>query len=654
LLKIARILPLVVIALAIIQTYPLFHGKYTWNTGSIEIAYIIQAKMVCENFPLTGWNPAWYGGYPFKLSYPPAFLYIVCLSSTLVGGDLAEAYRRVTFMTLILLSLAIYFFMYSISRSNTISFLSSMVYLSMPSLHRLIYTYPAVPPYPDHVTLIGLYGETPHLLGLALAIITSTLFQQYIESRKRIFWIAATFMVALVNLVNLIAAVSLLIILFSQAILSDWNNFKKFVASYILGCCLCLFVYDLEYLDSLISYGRLTMQRHVLTVPHIALIILVLSLGYGLARYLKSKTYMISLSITLLLTVIFLLVVLFNRFLSIELLPQSVRYNPEFDISFYSLSTTIITAVSNRLKKHGRVIITALIVIAFYLYIQGLPHAWIMLRPGDQEVMNSLEVNVINFVDTLPGDVFAPRTYATGSISFWLNMFTDKPQVRGGFDVSGSVNPMWAHISYFVNKNLNATLSALWLEAFNVRYVIVDLPSATLPYKDYEFPEKFENILNLLREIDGVVIYEVPLKNPGIVQLVRKVENVPLLARIDDPYGLMNYLKLIREEECEAGLEYKIVSRNLVEVEIDGLKEDCILLFKVNYDDRWRAYIDGYELAPHKIGPGFMYYDLTGIKDTATIKLEYKMLGFTDMLFDVLSAVFLPATAYYYFRRLRR
>jgi hypothetical protein len=644
-----------VVTLAVIQAYPLFYGKYTWNTGSIEIAYIIQAKTLYENFPLTGWNPAWYGGYPFKLSYPPAFLYIVCLASTLVGGDVAEAYRRVTFTTLILLPLAIYFFMYSLSRSNTTGFLSSIVYLSTPSLHRLIYTYPAVPPYPDHVTLIGLYGETPHLLGLTLAIITSTLFQQYIESHRRIFWITMTFMIALVNLVNFIAAVSLLIILFSQAILSDWNSFKKFVTSYILGSGLCLFVYDLEYLNALISYGRLTMQRYVLTIPHAVLIILILSLGYGLARYLKSKTYRGALSTTLLLTVIFLLIVLFNRFLRIELLPQAIRYNPEFDISFYSLSTTIITAVLSKFKKYGKTIITVLIVIAFYLYVQGLPHAWVMLRMGDQEITNSLEMNVTKFIDTLPGDMFAPRVYATGSIAFWLNMFTDKPQVRGGFDeVSGSINSMWAHISYFVNKNSNTTLSALWLEAFNVRYIIVDFPSAKLPYKDYEYPEKFENKLNLVKEIDGVVIYEVLLKNPGLLQLVRKVEDIPLLTRIDDLYGLMNYLKLVREEECNAVLEYKVVSRNMIEVKIDGLKEDCLLLFKVNYDSRWRAYIDGYELAPHKIGPGFTYYDLTGIKDTARIKLEYKMLEFIDILFDILSVVFLLATVYYYFKRLRR
>lgn len=212
---------------------------------------------------------------------------------------------------------------------------------------------------------------------------------------------------------------------------------------------------------------------------------------------------------------------------------------------------------------------------------------------------------------------------------------------------------MWAHISYLVNNSPNATLSALWLEAFNVRYIIVDLPSARLPYKDYMYPEKFENRLNFIEKIDDVIVYEIPLNNPEVIQLVRKIGDAPLLTRIDDLYGLSSYLELVREEECRAGLEYRVVSSNMIEVWVEGPREDCLLLFKVNYDSKWRAYVNGYELAPHKIGPGFIYYDLTGMKSTVRIKLEYKMFEFTDVLFDVLSVGFLSVTLYY-FKRLKR
>ncbi|MEM2261833.1 MAG: hypothetical protein QXK24_05215, partial [Ignisphaera sp.] len=105
--KIHVILIVIVVAIAVVQSYPLFYGKYTWNTGSIESAYIVQSRILFENLPLPGWSPLWYGGHPFKLSYSPGFLYVVGLASLLLRVDIIEAYRRITALTLLSLPLAI-------------------------------------------------------------------------------------------------------------------------------------------------------------------------------------------------------------------------------------------------------------------------------------------------------------------------------------------------------------------------------------------------------------------------------------------------------------------------------------------------------------------------------------------------------------------
>ncbi|MEM2221283.1 MAG: hypothetical protein QXU34_05925 [Ignisphaera sp.] len=648
--KIHVILIVIVVAIAVIQSYPLFYGKYTWNTGSIESAYIVQSRILFENLPLPGWSPLWYGGHPFKLSYSPGFLYVVGLASLLLRVDIIEAYRRITALTLLSLPLAIYFFTYSLSRSTHVGFLSSILYLSFPSLHRSIYSNLSAPPFPDQVTLVGLYGETPHLLGLVLALTSATLFYQYIVFRRRLLLVAATFTIALVNLVNLIAAVSLLIILLVIVVLSDWSIFKKFIASYLLGLGLCLFVYDYEYIHALVKYAQSTAIGQNITVPHIFPIIFILSSTYALAKVMETKTRTKSLPITLLLTTTFLLVVIFNKFMSIQLLPQAVRYNPEFDISLYSFSATLLVTIFNKLRRSRYIAIMLVLIIAMYFYVQGLPHAWDMLRIGDQRIMSSLEKKVADEVSSLPGDLFGPRIYCTGSIAFWLNVFTDKPQVRGGYDVAGSINPMWAHIAYFINTSPNSTLSIKWLKAFNVRYVVVDLPSAHLPYKDYKHPYKFEDKLDIVKEVDGVKIYEVPLSDPRPIQLIKKVDNPPLIKDIHNLKELQTYLDLVENSSCSSKLDYRIISTNSIEAHIGELKDDCYLLFKVNYDDRWKAYLNASELRPNPIGPGFMFYDLSGIRGAVKIDITYSGENIVDWIFNTLSVASLVTIIVYCFK----
>jgi len=50
--------------------YPLVTGEYTRHMGSIESAFISDAIFIDRN-GFSNWNPDWYCGFPFHLSYPP-------------------------------------------------------------------------------------------------------------------------------------------------------------------------------------------------------------------------------------------------------------------------------------------------------------------------------------------------------------------------------------------------------------------------------------------------------------------------------------------------------------------------------------------------------------------------------------------------------
>ncbi|MCS7136924.1 MAG: hypothetical protein NZ941_00970 [Candidatus Caldarchaeum sp.] len=646
-LKSYLITSMAVLAASLMQCFPMFTGRLTWNTASIEPAYIIQARLLQENWPTPGWNPLWYGGHPFKLAYHPAFLFIVNAVAFVLDTDVVEAYRRVAGLSLILLPLSIHFFVASLSRSPYVGFLASLAYISFPSIHRTVYTYPAAAAAPEHVNVVSLYGETPHILGLATAFTAATLYHLYTQSGRRALGLAATLTISLVFLTNLIAAVSLIVLLFSAAVISGWDDFKKFLMMVFLGLGACLFVYDYEYLHALVAYAGITASAMPITLAHAALILIILSAAFASARIINQKTDNKLIPTTLMLTAVFTTVLVFNRLLGIQILPQAVRYGPELDAAILALAVSTALTLAGKSKVRALMAVIVLVLSAA-AYFQSLPTVWQLLRPGDSEVIDSYEMRIAEYVKKLPGDVFGPRVYATGSLAFWLNLYVDKPQVRGGFDAAGSVKPMWNHVAYLVNTSPNGTLSVNWLKAFNVKYVVVDMPSTPLPYKDYRYPEKFENLLSLLADIDGVKIYEIN-SDFNVLQLVKKTDKVPVLEEISNLNALYNYLE-ITANSCSAELRYEVLSSNLVKVEVDSLNEACLLIFKINYDSRWRTHVNGVEIYPEKIGPGFIYFDISEVRGRAELTIGYVGENFSDWLFNILSLAALGAALFMYIK----
>lgn len=640
---------LLIATLAVLQAHPLFLGEYTWNLASIEGAYIAQSRLLRENFPVPGWNPLWYGGHPFKLSYSPGFLYVVNAFSILLNVGIGEAYRRVAAFSLILLPLALYVLAWRLSGSHVPAFLTSLLYVALPSAHRAVYAYPSVPPCPDQVTVTALYGETPHVLGLALAFLTAALFYHYTVKGKRVYAVLLPLAVCFVNLINLIAAVSLAVLMVGIAALRGWDAVKRLSLVYLLAIGLGTFAYDPEYIQAAIIHGQMTGGTPPLTIPTVVVILAVLAASYAASRYVYSKTSSFFTAAALLLSSSFLLVALFNRFAGIGLLPQAVRYGPEFDAFLYGLVGSSLSVLFMRLRR-GLAVTLAVILSVLMLasFMNGLAYSQAVLRPGDVE--RSIEKQVADELATLLSDRFGPRAYATGSIAFWLNVFTDVPQVRGGYDeVAGSFSPLWSHVSYLINTNRNSSLILLWLKAYNVKYVVVDMPWAALPYKDYLYPEKFEEILKSVKEVGGVRVYEVPLSCPEPVQLVKTEAHVPVIGNIFDVKNLHSYLKLVDGCYGEASLQYAVENNNRIKVRVYNLDGEHSLLFKTNYDDGWVAYVNGKKLPSKVVGPNFVLFEMNGVRGDAEVEIGYSSRPI-DLLYDAFSAVVLVAMLVYCIR----
>ena len=126
-----------------------------------------------------------------------------------------------------------------------------------------------------------------------------------------------------------------------------------------------------------------------------------------------------------------------------------------------------------------------------------------------------------------------------GSIAQWFNVFTATPQLSGG---SYSTTPNWnqqtAMETILTSKGpAGAAASLLWLKAFGVQAVAVTRPGSKEFWGPYADPAKFEGLLPVLWQEDGVTIYRVPQRSASLAHVVpsayRSLEEY--VAALDDP-----------------------------------------------------------------------------------------------------------------------
>ena len=141
--------------------------------GSIESAFIADARFVDYN-GFVNWNPLWYCGFPFHLSYTPLVPFSTVVTHWLIPAiSLPQSYRIVTALAYAFGPATLFLFVKYLTRRESTAFAAAVIYSVA-----LMPIYSAVPlgaelianlnyvPY----TLIALtyFGEGPHILGLTV------------------------------------------------------------------------------------------------------------------------------------------------------------------------------------------------------------------------------------------------------------------------------------------------------------------------------------------------------------------------------------------------------------------------------------------------------------------------------------------------------
>ncbi len=208
----------------------------------------------------------------------------------------------------------------------------------------------------------------------------------------------------------------------------------------------------------------------------------------------------------------------------------------------------------------------------------------------------------------MPGE----RVYVPGSISFWMNAFSDTPQFTGCCTQS-VVNPGAAIPSYLIpsgygTREQDADFTLLWLKAYGVHAIEMDGPKSPEAYHPYLHPDKFSGKLRELWRDGDDAIYEVPQrsKNPARVLDPGDLVSKPPDNGIDVP----QLRKFVGSIDRDGPPDPAVSWRDSAHGSITGpVPAKQVVWLPVNYHSGWSATVAGRPRPVRKDGLGFLVID---------------------------------------------
>jgi hypothetical protein len=249
--------------------------------------------------------------------------------------------------------------------------------------------------------------------------------------------------------------------------------------------------------------------------------------------------------------------------LKIYILPQPERFQLEFELGV----CLVLAALLARMRRAPAAILSALCLIALVYHRRNADE---LIQPVDIRATTEYK-EARWFGEHMRGR----RVFAPGSVSFWMNIWNDTPQLGGCCDQG---TPHWqqrvALYVIYIAENAgarDAEISLAWLTAYGVHAIGVSGPGSGEWYKPFTNPRKFDGVLKeLWRESDRVT------RGP-----VHGLDIDPMrafVAALNDPSRPL------------AAMEWQ--SRGRARIEAD-LNADDLVSVQVMHHHGWRAEVNG-------------------------------------------------------------
>ena len=582
----------------------LFSLEYSHFGGSIEGAYVSISRYAMENWRDLSWMPLWYCGIPYQNTYPPLLHWLVAAASALFRLSPALSYHAVTAFLYCLGPVAVYWLAIRFSGSRAYSFWAGLAYsLISPSAfliqHVRVDLGSAL--HARRLQTLTFYGDGPHVSALSLLPIALLCLDTAVKKRTPLYYLLAAISMAGVVLTNWLGAVALAAAVVSYLLAKTPGTAQ----SSARGVWLTVFgIGVLAYLLAspwippstikVIAFNAQTTgadytQVYKSVPTYIGLgIIAVLLLKYLTYRWNLPQFLQFCLFFSFFMSSVTLAAEWGNIFV----VPQPHRYHLEMELALCLTGVFVLRLLLDRAPRWSKVAIACVLLLLagsqVHRYRRFARH---LIQPINMHART--EYKTAMWFDR---HMNGRRVMVPGTSSYWLNAFTNIPQLAGGFEQG---TPNWQNrvALYVIYSGENAgekdgEIAVLWLKAFGVHAVAVGGPHSGEHYKPFRNPKKFEGLLEVAWRDGDDVIYRVPHRSNSLAHIASPHEIVgrsPINGLDVDP--IRPYVAAL-EDPTRPLASFHWHSRDSARI-IADLDPKQLLSVQMTYHPGWQATVNG-------------------------------------------------------------
>jgi len=601
--------PFVVLALNVWICWRLFHTEYLDQLPSIEGAFISLARYIAEHWPMYDWFPMWLGGYPFPRAYQPLLHYTVAALSRITGASPALAYHFITACAYSLGGVAFYFLARCLTHTRAAAFCGALLFCTFsPSLLLLPEVRADAWSWRNARRLQAMvaYGEGPNITGLTLGIFALAMLHRALERRTRGSLVLAGISLALVPATNWPSTMALLMAIAAYVIALNAQEFRDRIGRLVaIGVFAAALVLPLALPSTILSTFRNANMMGDMPTPGASRWIGLALIGAAVVvfRFALSRGPF-PVRFAALYATITTGIVIASGYAGVRLLPQAMRFHLAMEIAIILLATTAAFWLTRACPAVARTLLAATLIFCAAQAWQYRHYARSIIQPLD--IRRSVEYQEARW---FAANTHGGRVDAPGTVSFWMNAFTDTPQLTGCCEQSSPTREDFI-VDYITaagyhSEAESADYTLLWMKAFAVEAFAAGGPASREHYHSFQFPYRFRGKLPLVWQNGDDFIYRVPERTPGLARVVRTRDLVkhppengidvaeirPFVAALDDP------ALPIASTRWQNPNHARIIA---------NMNRDQAISVAINYDPGWKATANGKPVPVQADGLGLL------------------------------------------------
>jgi hypothetical protein len=589
----------------------LFRIEYASNFSSIEGSFIGLARYLSRHWGNFSWWPLWHCGMPYQETYVPLLHLTVAAATSLLHISAARAYHGVTGLIYAFGPATLYLMAVRLGARRGAAFLAALLYslfspsvLFMPGVARDL----GGLWFPRRLQVLTVYGEGPHVSAMTLIPLVILALEYALTRRTPRSIALAAISIALVFLINVPGTMALGLAVFCWICAQERT---RLASAWRLAAGASALAYGLACYgippSSLVTVGGNIGPMHKgfsASLAHGPVWLLLVLTAVAVAGFLLARTRV---PLVLRFAILFLALVgplaVTANVDVFELLPQVGRLHLETEMGACLLLGWLLWTVYGFIPRWVRPIVLVMCLAPIVAQWQNYrERAHLDLQRAD--LAKRSEYTTARWLDE---NMNGGRVWTGGSTSFWLNSFTDTPQVTGCCD-QGLAMPVLSYLPYIVNSRRNSVdtrKTGPWLQAMGVHALVVNGPASTDEYKDIQSPERYEGVFPVLHQENGDTIYSILPPSSSLAHVVRPGEPVPVHPRdqkVADDEVFRYAAAIVDPARPVAGFEWLRGSAARIRAK---LRPDDLVSVQVAWFPGWEATIGGRRVAIQPDGLGF-------------------------------------------------